>query len=196
MYQLFNFLLHLFTILLYYQGGERYMEENVLLDKDELVRYIICKYKESKPELAEISPIKLQKSLYFLFAMWGGKVLAAKREIKDDFYSNFNEYLFDADFEAWKFGPVDKEVWRKYRDNEYDSCFNDCSTLSLTFNTKDSFEETTALEYVDGLLQRIFITSDFGLVDLSHEDNCWEKAYKSINKKINGYDIINEYANR
>ena len=177
------------------------MEENVLLDKDELVRYIICKYKKSKPELAEISPIKLQKSLYFLFAMWGGKVSSAQNdghiETEDaTIYARFHRYLFDAKFEAWKFGPVDKEVWKKYRDNVYDSCFNDCNELSLHFNTDNKFEENTASEYIDGLLQRIFITSDFGLVDLSHEDECWKRAYKSEDPRMNNDIIIREYATR
>ncbi|MDO4377970.1 MAG: DUF4065 domain-containing protein [Erysipelotrichia bacterium] len=164
-----------------------------LLDKEELVRYIICKFKETQSK--EISPIKLQKSLYFLFAMWGGKVLGVKNDEEDyGFYSEFNPYLFNANFQAWKFGPVDRSVWEKYRDGEYD--LNDCNTPTLDFHTKNQFEKTTASEYIDGLLQRIFNTSDFGLVDLSHEDNCWKRAYNSVNKIINSKDIIEEYASR
>lgn len=173
------------------------MEEKVLLDKDELVRYIICKYKESKPELAEISPIKLQKSLYFLFAKWGGRVLSVKennhRDTEDDdIYGLFHQYLFSAQFEAWKFGPVDREVWTKYKNHKID----ETPIQVLDFNTDNDIERITAKQYIDELLERIFITSDFGLVDLSHEDKCWQIAYKSKDPTMNNDTIIKEYAER
>ena len=91
---------------------------NPLLNKEELVNYIIYKYKAEFDK--EISNIKLQFCLYFLYAMWGGdKVLAVKDEEQYEPYSKFNPYLFDADFESWKFGPVDKTVWEKYKKGEY-----------------------------------------------------------------------------
>lgn len=90
---------------------------NPLLKKEELVRYIIYKYKAEFGK--EISNIKLQFCLYFLYAMWGGKVLAVKDDENYEPYSTFNLYLFDAKFEAWKFGPIDKTVWEKYELGEY-----------------------------------------------------------------------------
>lgn len=170
--------------------------ENVLLDKEELVKYIICKYKKANLG-KEISPIKLQKSLYFLFAMWGGKVLAAKNEnVDDDNCGKFNPYLFAANFEAWKYGPVDSQIGQRYKDGQYDIPCVDCDNIKLEFHTSDEFEKTTAKEYIDQLLDRIFITSDFGLVDFSHEDKCWKNAIESIDKKIDSEEIIKEYALR
>lgn len=55
-----------------------------------------------------ISPIKLQKSLYFLFAYWG-QFIRKNKENQDSVevdYSNYNEFLFDDRIEAWTYGPV------------------------------------------------------------------------------------------
>ena len=63
-----------------------------------LAAYIRKKYMDYKSniEKREISPIKLQKSLYFLFAYWG-KFIRENRENPDSVevdYSSYSEYLF------------------------------------------------------------------------------------------------------
>ena len=49
-----------------------------LFDKTELVNYIIDYYKKLYNE--DISPVKLQKGLYLLFAKWGGYIYNGKAE--------------------------------------------------------------------------------------------------------------------
>lgn len=169
--------------------------ENVLLDKNNLVNFIISLHKREKKR--EISPIKLQKSLYFLYAFWGGKIRAAKGESDtdteaDEIYGSFNEYLFDANFVAWKYGPVDKEV----RDNYKHGIYTGDSKELMFLGDVDEFQKETATDYITALLARIFATSDFGLVDLSHEDKCWKEAKIRFDQQMDKESIIEEYANR
>lgn len=55
------------------------MDEKICFNKDDLVNYIINQYKQKTS--ADISPLKLQKSLYLLFAMWGGNVAIINEDI-------------------------------------------------------------------------------------------------------------------
>ena len=70
-----------------------------ILDKAELVNYMITKHRNDYGD--DISPIKLQKGLYFLFAFWGGQVIKQKNNKNLEIEMNFDENLFDADFVAW-----------------------------------------------------------------------------------------------
>ena len=75
-----------------------------------LASYIRKKYLEYEKNTTKrnISPIKLQKSLYFLFAYWG-QYIRNNKENKDSVevdYSNYSEFLFNDRIEAWTYGPV------------------------------------------------------------------------------------------
>ena len=130
----------------------------------ELAAYIQKKYYEEKQK--EISPIKLQKTLYFLFAYWGGTVRKSKlypKSVEEDF-SKFNEYLFDEDIEAWVYGPVVPVVYHEKNLQRY--------FKEDLFNGKEQLKE-----FIDGLLKELFEVSDFTLVELSHNDNAWKKHF-------------------
>jgi hypothetical protein len=48
-------------------------------------------------------------------------------------------------------------------------------------------------------LPRLFITSDFALVELVHQDNCWKNARENNNELsiiIPNDEIIKEYINK
>ena len=82
-----------------------------ILKADELAAYIQKKYQTEKQK--QISPIKLQKSLYFLFAYWGGLV---RKSIQypmsaEESFASYDEYLYDSEIEAWVYGPVVPEVY-------------------------------------------------------------------------------------
>ncbi len=157
------------------------------LNVKELAAYIQKKYYEEYHR--EISPIKLQKSLYFLFAYWGGLVRKSKlypNAVEEDF-SKFNEYLFDEDFEAWVYGPVVPTV---YRERNLERFYND-----NLFNGKEQIKD-----FVDDLLKDLFSTSDFSLVDISHSDNSWKNNFdyddEFHDKKIDKEQIIEEYSRK
>lgn len=169
------------------------LNEKVLVDKISLASYICNSYKSKYN--STITPIKLQKGLYFLFAMWGGKIMAARGESEtdtedDDLYGKRNEYLFNANFEAWKYGPVDREIYEWYKNG---SNINNISEINF-INDVDYKEDVK--QYIDETIERVFITSDFGLVDMSHEDQVWKDASRTESKHMKNEEILLEYASR
>lgn len=56
------------------------MDEKICFNKDDLVNYIINQYKQKTS--MDISPLKLHKSLYLLFAMRGGNAVMINEDIE------------------------------------------------------------------------------------------------------------------
>lgn len=158
-----------------------------IVSAKELACYITDYYNEnfSKGNVSkEISPIKLQKSLYFCFAYWGGFV--RKSKLADtEITINKSEWLFDENIEAWVYGPVVPDV---YHDDNLMSNRN----ANLFCNDED------VKEFINGVLDDILIVSDFKLVEVSHSDNCWKKNFDPNSERhnivIDKEDIITEYA--
>ncbi|MFD2830359.1 Panacea domain-containing protein [Corticicoccus populi] len=151
---------------------------------DDLIGYMKSRYQY-------ISPLKLQKGLYFLFAyytqLYGQKLQMASGLSEQDF-SDYPKYLFGEDFEAWRYGPVIRDVYFKNRNGEYTDDFNE-----------DIFEGDTGREiqlFIDDILDDLMRTSDFNLVDRSHEDESWITAYHSGGGTgtIPKEDIVKDYS--
>ncbi len=158
------------------------MEMRGLVKAKELACYISEYYNEKTGKI--ISPIKLQKSLYFCFAYWGGFVRKSKLQ-NTEITIEKSEILFDENIEAWVYGPVVPEVYRESKIYQYK---ND--------NLFENNEEVK--EFIDGILDDIKDVSDFKLVEVSHGDNCWRKNFNpncsTHNTIIDKEDIISEYA--
>lgn len=173
------------------------MDENNVVPSSEAIKlaaYIEKKYLEYEKNIlkSKISSIKLQKALYFLFAYWGQYIANNKNNadsVEVD-YSHYSEYLFNDRIEAWTYGPVIPDV---FREEKQDNLKN----IDIDGYLEDDFIKK---DFVDYLLPQIFEISDFGLVDLSHEDQCWKKYYiesdSKHNREIPKQEIIDEYANR
>lgn len=167
------------------------MSENKgILKAEDLAGYIKNEYK--KKYKIEISPIKLQKVLYLLFAYWGGYVRNAKAEflVEDNSLKNYSEYLYDDKIEAWTYGPVIRDVYNKYANNKLEDK-----------SAEEVFKDDKYLESnIRGLMLELFELSDFKLVGLSHLDECWKKNYDITDQRhgneISKEDIINEYAHK
>lgn len=160
-----------------------------------LALYIRKKYLEYSRNIDKriLSPIKLQKTLYFLFAYWG-QFIRKNKENQDSVevdYSNYNEFLFDDKIEAWTYGPVVPEVFIAEKTELLD-------TLKLEEDYLK--EETVKKEFIDNLLEQLFEIDDFSLVRISHEDECWKKNYLESDEKhdreISKEEIINEYSTK
>lgn len=168
-------------------------EIDYIFEKYNLASFLCHLYKSIYGN--DITPIKLQKGLYFLFASWGGKILAAKGEGSqdtedDDYYGSISPYLFDADFRAWKYGPVEYDIyiWNKYKERK--------PYIPDLIPNCDSVFQNEIKQYIEEYSKRVFATSDFGLVDLSHEDDCWKLALTAPEEKMNRDDILSEYASK
>ena len=79
---------------------------------DNLVEHILFQF-------PEISPVKLQKGLYFLFAFYINTYAIKPQQDVVETEFNFPKYLFEADFEAWTYGPVIRDVYLKFKNKEY-----------------------------------------------------------------------------
>ena len=156
-----------------------------------LAIYITNKY-ENMTNGKKISPIKLQKALYFCFAYWGGFVRKGKignTELTEIDTNDFDEILFDDTIEAWIYGPVIPNVYREYRDG------------TLSGNVDDIFAgHEFEKSYIDGILGDILNASDFSLVEESHKDDCWIDNF-DFNEMMHSNpipkeDIISEYSRK
>lgn len=160
----------------------------------ELALYIKKKYLNYSKNINQriISPIKLQKSLYFLFAYWG-QFIRSNKENMDSVevdYSKYDEFLFNDRIEAWTYGPVVPAVFNAEKSGLLDAEID-----------KDYLEDDfVKKEFIDNLLEQLFEIDDFGLVRISHEDKCWQNNYiesdERHNREIPKEEIINEYSSK
>lgn len=156
---------------------KKYVFSNV----DNLANYLFS-------EFGNLTPLKLQKGLYFLFAYYGAMYGRGKQEIGESEQStNFPAELFEAEFEAWTYGPVIRDVYQKNKNEEYTSMAID-----------ESHDVNVLPEvrlFIDEMFGQINSISDFSLVDRSHEDEAWSKAYHEHGQSsvMSNEDLINEY---
>ena len=136
----------------------------------------------------EISPLRLQKTLYFVFAYWGGFVEKSKmQKDKEIDLDDYNVYLFDERIEAWVYGPVVPNVYFE----------PDISR----FYKEDLFQGMELVqEVVDDVIDDTIKVSDFRLVDISHSDDAWINNFsyeeEFHNNEIDKSEIIKEYARK
>lgn len=153
--------------------SKKYYFENV----DELVQHLIFKYKK-------LSPLKLQKSLYFLFAFYAGNYQISEEQGVAESDYDYPKYLFKADFEAWTYGPVIRHVYDKNKKDEY---------MAKEFNFEGN-ENSEISKFIDDVSEMIMAKSDFALVDRSHDDKAWKDAIAIGNSSPMSEEVIaNEY---
>lgn len=137
----------------------------------------------------DISPLKLQKSLYLLFAYFGAFYSQDSLCGEHEGSARMPDLLFDAEFEAWQSGPVIREVWIQNKAGIY------------TLNAQMKEEAATILSanqeakaFVDDIFSQILAVSDFTLSDLCKQDQCWKDAFRSSSSKIMDHgSIFSEY---
>ena len=157
-----------------------------ILSAMQLAGYIYYKYDQIENKISkEISPLKLQKSLYFCFAYWGAFAYNGNRQ-NNELNLHFDEYLFNDVIEAWVYGPVVPEVYHNRNK------IKKCTDPDKLFKGHEYVRE-----YIDGVLNDVLNASDFSLVRASHEDSCWKRHFKSKNIfhniEIPKPEIIREY---
>lgn len=129
-------------------------EKTYTLGRHELVEYISLKYREKFNN--EVTPLKLQKSLYFLFGYW-----VIEQKIKDNLETTgIENYLFKSNFQAWQYGPVDIDIYHNKTLEEINPEINPEIQI-----------------FLDEKLDKLFHVTDFTLVNLSHTHDCWKDNY-------------------
>ncbi len=151
---------------------EKYFFNNI----GNLVEHILFQFQE-------IGPLKLQKGLYFLFAFYINTYSVEPQTDIIERENIFPKYLFQADFEAWNYGPVIRDVYLKFKEKQY-------IPRQYPFSEKDKEIEI----FIKDVMGMIVEKSDFALVDRVQEDIAWQKAYHNKNSNIiNIKDIEDEY---
>lgn len=167
------------------------MKDKYLIDKDTLVRYLLTTHEELFQ--SEISRIKLQKSLYFLYAYWIRTLNDSKQGENEltDLTNGLSDKLFKSNFRAWSYGPVDIDVYNAHKTNE----LKPLSTNDyMKFITELTSENLMITQFLVPMTRRILNTSDFALVDLSHRDTAWLNNKSNYpNSHISHEDIVKDY---
>ncbi|WP_424526373.1 Panacea domain-containing protein [Spiroplasma endosymbiont of Glossina fuscipes fuscipes] len=126
--------------------------------------FSITKYLVEKYNIKE--PVKLQKILYFLYL---------------DYLKQYDEKLFDDEFEAWIYGPVIRKIFNHIRYNGY----NFIEIESYT----DKYLEIEKIQYLTDEKVKNFINenikkyinmSSIELVEKTRDSLPWIKARKNL----------------
>lgn len=154
-------------------------KEYLFDDVRDLIKYLFQHY-------GALSPLKLQKGLYFLFAYYGAMYGKNRENEKSaEIGYTFPKYLFQADFEAWNYGPVIRDVYFENKRGSYNRFVDDEEKIDIPSEIE---------AFINELFVQIKNTSDFSLVDRSHEDVTWEKAHQNGRSTMPVEDIIDEYS--
>lgn len=104
-----------------------------------------------------ISNLKLQKILYFL---------------QGEHLAKMGEPLFDADFEAWQYGPVVRNVYSKY-------CGYGATDIIMV-NKPNEMPEQEVCSFVDPIVKKLCVLDAWELVDKTHtEGGAWDQIYQN-----------------
>lgn len=136
--------------------------------------YLIKKAKEKKQsgtsgETVTITPLKLQKLLYFAQGIY--------LKMNDD-------PLFDDPIEAWDLGPVIPTLYRYLKAKGFDD-----ENLVDVVNEKELEDKASEVgEKYKPFLNKFFDVynkySSTKLVNASHNHTIWQKAHRSFDKRI------------
>lgn len=161
------------------------MSSQYFMTLDHLVGYLYSKTNH-------LSPVKLHKSLYFLYAYYAAMYGVTTDYNEREMNYNLPPKLFDVEFQAWHFGSVIKQVYIDGVDGE--DVYKHKSQ-NLPQNLFSRYENGLEVKlFIDGLFDEIKKSSDFALVDRNHADECWKKAFEQGNGTIIDNDsIIQEY---
>lgn len=130
-------------------------------------KYIICYFSKNKKE---VTNLKLQKLLYFLEAIY--MVLANK------------DNLFEEEFYAWNFGPVNDTIYEKYKE---------FGRLPIILDESIEIPKEN-LKYIKVLFNLFGNYTAYDLVALSHSKGSpWCNIYvKYDGEDIPHYEIVDK----
>ena len=117
-----------------------------------------------------ITNLKMQKLLYYAQA-W--------------YLVNFNKPLFDDEILAWSLGPVVRSVYDEYKEHRHTPIIyedGDGEILKKFKNEKD-------IKFLKDFYDKFIGFSAHDLVNMSHNEEPWKKAYKTFSQIIEPEDM-------
>lgn len=163
------------------------MTSYVFQNKADLVNHLLAK-------LEKPSSSKIQKTLYLLFAFYGATYGRLKADPSNELETvNYPTYLFEPNFEAWCYGPVDPEVQAAMNKQAYEG-------LELKDEAFDKALEPSEVRnirlFIDDIIKQTNDTDDFTLIGRVCEDDAWVSVAKSDDKTMDPQTIISEYTTK
>ena len=142
-----------------------------MYDINDITDYVILSLtQDDKPTLINL---KLQKILYYLQAWhWG----------------IYNEPLFKGEFQAWAHGPVNVEIYNRFKDTKtlYSFiCFNDVINHEPDIESNDK-------DYIDWILENYAPFTGVELERMTHNEEPWRIARNGIGQWEICKNIISE----
>ena len=94
---------------------------------------------------------------------------------------NFGKTLFDDQILAWNWGPVIKSVYDKYKEFRHTPIIfeDDHGEILKQFDNKED------LNFLNEFYDQFSSYSAHDLVNMSHNEEPWEKAYRTVSQIIN-----------
>lgn len=160
------------------------MTSYVFQNKADLANHLLAK-------LEKPSCIKIQKTLYLLFAYYGATYGQLKVDPSSELETvNYPTYLFEPHFEAWQYGPVDLDVHGFI----YQKVYEGLELKDEAFaETLEPSEVRNIRLFIDDIIKQTNDTDDFTLIGRVCEDDAWVSVAKSNDKAMNPQAIVNEY---
>jgi len=140
---------------------------------DNVVKYLLR-------ELEEITPLALQKLLYYSQA----------------FYNTFyQDFIFDDDCQAWIHGPVYPDIYHKYKDYGYNPIEEEKIKDELLRDIKLT---ETEVEVLDNVIRSFGCYSGKALEEMTHSERPWQLTRKGLepgenSDRIIEKELINKY---
>ena len=148
------------------------MSKNVFTNKYNLVSYLYSK-------LDNPTNLKIQKAMYLLWAFYVGTYGSLEEDA--DNADSYPDYLFEPAFEAWRYGPVDSEIYASIKRKEIfniDGQSDKYLEESVTEDIKnDNQKLNNIVSFLNNLVNQIDKMDDFALVARTHEDSSWTNVY-------------------
>mgnify|MGYP000991993275 CR=1 FL=1 len=166
------------------------MEKGTIYRVLTLADYLAIRYKEEYKE--DISIIKINKVLYFLFAYWGAFVKIGKKYIDNmelKGLEDYSEYLFNAEFVAGVYGPYMKNLLKI--NNKYLLSIAEEKNFS-GFIIRNRYNGVV-FKLLDPLIRDLFEVSEYDLMDISKKDEEYKRARDNNYGIMNNENITDEY---
>ncbi|CUW14750.1 type II toxin-antitoxin system antitoxin SocA domain-containing protein [Leuconostoc gasicomitatum] len=169
------------------------MSEYVFTNKYDLVSYLYSK-------LDNPTNLKIQKAMYLLWAFYVGTYGSLEEDADNS--DSYPDYLFEAAFEAWRYGPVDSEIYASIKGKKkfnIDSSVDKLLKESVAEDIKNDKQKfNNIVSFLNNLVNQIDKTDDFALVARTHEDSSWADVYREgiIHIKMTATAIKKEYAHK
>ncbi|MFQ1931017.1 Panacea domain-containing protein [Aeromonas veronii] len=99
-----------------------------------------------------------------------------------------NEPLFEGEFDAWKFGPVNTSVWSRFKSFGY-------NPLHVSSEAEPRSLDSEKKAFLSAILGAFLVLGQSKLIDISHTDYTWKGNYiPGINKRIPQEEIKNFFS--